>query len=126
MNPATLNLLASLRQEKYTNHLQWDTLRKTTSVYNNFYEAIGWSLLDTAMGNGEKILYLTECPTYTKWFSRFMRGMRLRMGEERRKNALLTPESLNALMKLLEGDWEAGEEKEREPLKEVAYATRSL
>ena len=53
MDPATLNLLASLRQEKYTNHLQWETLRKTTSVYNNFYEASGWSLLGTAMGNGE-------------------------------------------------------------------------
>ena len=120
MDPATLNLLASLRQGKYTNHLQCDTLRKITSVYNNFYEASGWSLLGTAMGNGEKKLYLTECPTYTKWFSRFMRGTRLMMGEEMRQNTPLTPESLSALMKLMKEDWEVRGDEERKQVEEVA------
>ena len=51
---ATLDLLASLRQRKYTNHLQWDTMRKLSSAYGNFYEATGWSPLGVVLGNGEK------------------------------------------------------------------------
>ena len=42
------------------------------------------------------------------------------MGEERRQNTPLTPESPKALIKLLEEDWEMGKEDEREQLEEVA------
>ena len=55
-------------------------------------------------------MYATECTTSTTMSSCIMRGAHLRMGVE----------SLNELMKLLEEDWEAGEECEREPLEEVA------
>ena len=54
MAPANLNLLASLRQGKYKNHLQWDTMHKTTSAYSNFYEASGRTPLGATKVNGEK------------------------------------------------------------------------
>ena len=49
-----------------------------------------------------------------------MRGARLRMGDESMQHSLLTPESLNALIKFLKEEWEARGEDEREPLEEVA------
>jgi len=45
---------------------------------------------ETVVGLGQKKQYVSTGHTFGKWFSRFMRGARLRMGMVRRQNEALT------------------------------------
>ena len=38
MGVDVMTLNASLRKERYVNHLQWDSMRKTASAYNDTFE----------------------------------------------------------------------------------------
>jgi hypothetical protein len=68
------------------------------------------------VGLDQKKQYLSTSHTFGRWFSRFMRGARLRMGMVRRQNDALT--SL-----LLLGVCAAGEEAWRQSSSEVERKT---
>ena len=52
-------------------------------------------------------MYVTDCPTRTEWFERFMKGARLRMGVIKRKNIGLTEEMTHGLLELMSDGWES-------------------
>ena len=66
------------------------------------------------LGRAARKMHPTECPTASVWFARFSRGVKLRMGEETRRNVALTEEGVHGLMTFLEEDWDKGNEMERE------------
>jgi hypothetical protein len=64
--------------------------------------------------------FLNTSPTAGKWFRRFMRGMKLRMGEVKYQNEALTSKMVNGLSDMLEETWRAmGHEQQRERLEEL-------
>jgi hypothetical protein len=87
---ALTTVLASLRQGRNATNVQFDTIRKTQTWYSNVYDVGGNFSCQTVVGLDQKKQYLSTGHTFGKWFSRFMRGARLRMGMVRRQNEALT------------------------------------
>ena len=55
--------------------------------------------------------YVTECPTHSFWFERFMKGVHSRMGDDHRPDAAISVNVMHALMNkvdldFLESQWE--------------------
>ena len=138
MQQACMVLTASLRTGNYASKVQVETVRKTVSGLSNAYGAAGaqvredahdWAAGSTAAGPGD---HPSEAPSSgahslpqasplrSPWFKRFMRGLKLRTGEERRQNEALTSAMVNALDELISRQWLASsDEKERERLEEL-------
>ncbi len=57
------------------------------------------------MAKDMRKLTVTECSTYGNWFSKFMKGMHKRMGDDVRPDRALSHEILVEIMKLVEKDW---------------------
>lgn len=87
---ALTTVLASLRPGKHSSNVQFDTIRKTQTWYANAYDAGEKYSCETVVGLDQKKQYVSTGHTFGKWFSRFMRGTRLRMGMVRRQNEALT------------------------------------
>jgi hypothetical protein len=120
MGMALYTLQASLQRGRYSNHLQWDSMRKTPTWYSNAYGAsLGYNA-GSVMAQDQRKLFSTECPTDGKWFNRFMRGAKLRMGVTRRQQEALTANMVMAVIYVAEGDWQQTvDEEERKDIEEV-------
>ena len=105
MGPAIILLEQSLRQGKYAKHLQYDSMRQSRTAFANFRASTGHVLNQSVMASDNRKLYITDCPTRSNWFERFMKGARLRMGMIRRKNMGLTSEMTHLLLDLMNEDW---------------------
>jgi hypothetical protein len=66
------------------------------------------------VGLDQKKQYLSSSHTFGKWFSRFMRGARLRMGMVRRQNEALTSELVLRMCSVAEGEWRAAQNPARQ------------
>ena len=124
MAPAIMVLSSSLRDGKYTPQVQYETVRKTVTWYGNVWDAgteYNGVMAQGAVDKGEKDNdYISTCPTKAKWFKRFMRGVRLRMGMIRYQNEALTSDMVLAICNLAERDWtEATDESEKERIEET-------
>lgn len=86
MEFATIMLHASLRRGVYADHLQWDTARKTVSWAMNAWSAIVRGEDGTLFASDERTLFSSESPTRTRWFQRFVLGMKKRMGVIRKQD----------------------------------------
>jgi hypothetical protein len=87
---ALTTVLASLRPGKNAAYVQFDTIRKTQTWYANVYNAGENFSCETVVGLDQKKQYVSTGHIFGKWFSRFMRGARLRMGMVRRQNEALS------------------------------------
>jgi hypothetical protein len=87
---ALTTVLALLRPGKHTSNVQFDTIRKTQTWYANAYDAGENYSCETVVGLDQKKQYVSTGHTFGKWFARFMRGTRLRMGMVHRQNEALT------------------------------------
>jgi hypothetical protein len=87
---ALTTVLASLRQGRNSTNVQFDTIRKTQTWYSNAHDAGENYSFETVVGLYQKKQYLSTGHTFGKWFARFMRGARLRMGMVCRQNEALT------------------------------------
>ncbi len=90
MGVALTTVLASLRPDKHSSNVQFDTIQKTQTWYANAYNAGENFSCETVVGLDQKKQYVSTSHTFGKWFTRFMRGARLRMGMVRRQNEALT------------------------------------
>jgi hypothetical protein len=89
---ALTTVLASLRPGKNAAYayVQFDTIRKTQTWYANAYDVGENFSCETVVGLDQKKQYVSTGHIFGKWFSRFMRGARLRMGMVRRQNEALS------------------------------------
>lgn len=70
-------------------HTQYDTIRKLRTFYNHMHEVSPDSVLhkETSFRSQKgDIFLLSDCPTQTRLFTMFMRGMLLRMGRQTEVN----------------------------------------
>jgi hypothetical protein len=89
---ALTTVLASLRPGKNAAfaYVQFDTIRKTQTWYANAYDVGENFSCETVVGLDQKKQYVSTGHIFGKWFSRVMRGARLRMGMVRRQNEALS------------------------------------
>jgi hypothetical protein len=105
MEVASGILNRSLAKGKYAEHVQYETFRKARSAVTNVSQA-GVSGLGATIGAYEKNrLWISEVPTHSFWFTRFMTGIHWRVGEVRKQDEPITIGVLKVIEDLLEGDW---------------------
>ena len=90
MSEALVTLATSLRYGRNSKHIQYDTMRKTRTWLNNAHDAGREYSCETVVGLDRSKQHITTGHTSGKWFGRFMRGSRMRMGMIRMQNEALT------------------------------------
>lgn len=105
MGVAILTVVTSLRAGINTTTIQYDTMRKTQTWFGNAFDAGTRYTCDTVLGLDQKKQYISSSHTFGKWFSRFMKGARLRMGMVRRQNEALTSKLVLEMCRAAESDW---------------------
>jgi hypothetical protein len=80
MAEALTTLVTSLHPGRNATNIQWDTMRKTRTWLSNAHDAGSAYTCETVVGLDRAKQYVTSGHTSGKWFGRFMRGARLRMG----------------------------------------------
>jgi hypothetical protein len=109
MGVAILTVVTSLRAGVHSAIIQYDTMRKTQTWYGNAFDAGREYTCDTVVGLDQKKQYLSSSHTFGKWYSRFMKGARLRMGMIRRQNKALTSAMVLAMCRRAELDWRSAQ-----------------
>jgi hypothetical protein len=105
MKAASGILNRSLDKGKYAEYVQYETFRMARSAVTNVSQA-GVSGLGATIGAYEKSrLWISEVPTHSFWFTRFMTGIHRRVGEERKQDEPIIIGVLKVIEDLLEGDW---------------------
>ena len=113
MSAAVLLLKKSLRPGKYSNNnLTFDTTRKRRGAISSYWHGSVEGMRTSVLAKEEKKLMLTDSPTYSLWFERFIRGMHNRMGDDIRPDEGVDIEllhyMLNTLQECLDNTEDAG------------------
>ena len=101
-------LIRSLDPGKTEETIQFSTARYIRSVYSNIYHATSehqTGLAVTAQGTHK--IQVTNCPSYSYWFERFMRGVHKRMDEEVHSDYALSVKVLHKILGNLDHKWGA-------------------
>ncbi len=88
---------------------QFDTIRKLKSAHSNIHESSMLGVRTGVSSVGDGNLTLSQGITQSLWFKRFMRGCRLRMGQDRKPNLALDVRILVHMMVVFERAIEAAE-----------------
>lgn len=121
MRHALRVLQASLRSGRYTQNVQFETVRKTEAWIGNMHDA-GEGYRGTPVGDGGGLEDKrgSSCETRGRWFRRFMRGVKLRMGQVRYQNEPITSEIILELDAIISAEWrETVDEERKEHLEEL-------
>jgi len=105
MSEALVTIATSLRYGRNSKHIQYDTMRKTRTWLNNAHDAGQEYSCETVVGLDRAKQYVTTGHTSGKWFGRFMKGSRMRMGMIRRQNEALTSALAMAVCAEAETRW---------------------
>mmetsp|Transcript_35888 Transcript_35888/g.85574 ORF Transcript_35888/g.85574 Transcript_35888/m.85574 type:complete len:423 (+) Transcript_35888:1865-3133(+) len=121
MTSAVYVLQASRRAGQYVRNVQYETVRKSATWIGNMYEAgAAYTGAPTTDAPPTAEPFESASPTRRKWFARFLRGVKLRMGQVRYQNEPLTSEMVLALDQLITAEWlRTTDERERERLEEL-------
>ncbi len=120
MAEALTNLVTSLRPGRNSTNIQWDTMRKMRTWLSNAHDAGCKYSCKMVVGMDRTKQHVMSGHTSGKWFSRFMRGARLRMGMIRKQNEALSSALALAVCEAVETRWNsATEEGAREELKDT-------
>jgi hypothetical protein len=105
MSEALVTIATLLRYGRNSKHIQYDTMRKTRTWLNNAHDAGQEYSCETVVGLDRAKQYVTTGHTSGKWFGRFMKGSRMRMGMIRRQNEALTSTLAMAVCAEAETRW---------------------
>jgi hypothetical protein len=120
MAEALTTLVTSLHPGRNSTNIQWETMRKTRMWLSNAHDAGRAYSCETVVGMDRAKQHVTSGHTSGKWFSRFMRGTRLRMGMIRKQNEALSSALALAVCEAAETRWIlATKEGAREELKDT-------
>ena len=124
MGLAIIMLHASLRKGVYRDHLQFDTVRKTVSWAWQAWTAIERGEEGSVFASDDRTMHACDAPTRTKWFQRFVLGVKRRMGVVRKQDEAITSEQMRALLELGEHLWKEakGVEERRRIANTMAFA----
>jgi hypothetical protein len=123
MKLAVCILLRSLDAGRTEDTIQFSTARYLRSAFSNVYHALSQHETGMAvLAQGTTKIFVTNCPSYSYWFERFMRGVHKRMGEEVRSDYALSIGILHKILGNLEDRWTAASTpKQRKEVVEIAF-----
>ena len=81
MQSAIAVLIRSLDKGAYERFVQWETFRRTRSAITNARQASAGGLKDVIGAYERDRLWISQVPTHSFWFVRFMEGLHRRVGE---------------------------------------------
>ncbi len=103
---AVAMLAKSLEPGRYTEHTQFETIRKLRSAYSNLFHASGTGLTSmTTIGRDSAKHFLSKCPTHSTWFKKKSKDCLHRMGQDVWQDLAISIKVMMALMGHLEEDW---------------------
>jgi hypothetical protein len=105
MKAAIAVLDRSLDPGVYSECVQWGTFRKTRSAITNISQAGVSGLQDSVGAYERKHVWISTVVTHQFWFSRFITGVHLRVGEIRKPDELLTIDVLHEIHRILSREW---------------------
>lgn len=105
MGAAIVLLTRSLSPGKNADFVQFETIRKTRSHVSNFFHTIPGGMGDMFISNDSNVSGITNSPTNSFWFKRFIQGCHQRMGDVWSPDRPLTISEALACQDLLEEDW---------------------
>lgn len=107
---AVIMLHASRRKGKYCDHLQYDSARKTVTWYMHAYTAITEEEDGTLFAADGKTMFASSSPTRTKWFQKFLLGMKRRTGVIRKQDEAINSAQILAVLETGEFLWNQAED----------------
>ena len=105
MGAAIVMLQLSLAPGKNDTNVQFGTIRQFRASYSNIFQASVKGQDAAVLAHGTKKLFVTKCPSYGIWFSKFSHGCHRRMGDISKPDRALSIEILVEIMKDLELEW---------------------
>jgi hypothetical protein len=98
-------LLRLLDEGKNAPRVQFETVRRLRAHLSNFVHATPGGMGAAFIGEEGGVSAMTNLPTNSMWFRRFMQGMHKRMGGVWIPDRPLTIVELKAAMEILDEDW---------------------
>ena len=105
MAVAVAMLERSLDPGKYSDRLQFDSVRKGRAAFSNVWHASVHGKDTSVAVRGRVKVITSSCPTNGDWFEKFMMGMHARMGDEWRPDFAVSSRLMVRLLDLLEEAW---------------------
>ena len=105
MRMAIVTLVRSLDKGRYKDTIQFETARKLRSSFANCWNSSEHALTIGVMAKDRAKTFVTECPTYSLWFEKFIQGLHSRMGDDRRPNAAISPRLMKCLLERIDLDY---------------------
>jgi hypothetical protein len=105
MKAAISVLDRSLDPGVYSECVQWGTFRKTRSEITNISQAEVSGLQDLVGAYERKHVWISTVVTHLFWFSWFITGVHLQVGEIRKPDELLTIDVLHEIHQILSREW---------------------
>jgi hypothetical protein len=105
MSAAIIMQLCSLEKGKYTDHLQFETITKFHSAVSNIYHALVEGQKAVVMAKDTQKLVISECPTYSQSYEKYIKGMPKCLGYDVRPDCTLSFEILLEILLLLDAEW---------------------
>ena len=105
MGVATCILEKTLEPGLYGPNVQFSTARKLRSGFANAWGASQHALTMGVMARDKMKTFVTQCPTFSLWFERFISGMHSRMGDIRRPDTAISGKVMHQLMKRVDVDF---------------------
>jgi hypothetical protein len=117
MTEAVIMLERSTDKGKNADTIQFQTMRKLRSMFNNVWQASARGQSPMVMAKEKNKLSVLESKTHCEFFERFVRGAHKRMGDIVKPDMALSLPILHEIMRLIEADWSNSEnDSDREAL----------
>jgi hypothetical protein len=123
MRVACAILMRSIDKGKNAATIQYETMRKLRSHIANFVHTCPGGIGARFMGEEGAAGAVSNSPTNSEWFRRFMKGCHRRMGDVWMPDRPVTMQELWKCLMLLEEDWEVFEKDPEGQLRAAAMAT---
>jgi hypothetical protein len=98
-------LLRSLDEGRNAPKVQFETVRRLRAHLSNFVHTTPTGVGPSFIGEEGGVAAITNSPTNSMWFRRFMKGMHKRMGDVWIPDRPLTIGEIKASLQILEEDW---------------------
>jgi hypothetical protein len=121
MQAAVAVLDRSLDEGKHDVNVQFETFRRVRSVVRNIEQATRNGLGDVIGAYKRNRMWISRVTTHSFWFSRFMQGIRKRVGQVVKQDWPIRIDSLHAVQVLLEQEWNhtGGDEERKKQVAEI-------
>ena len=125
MKEAVLQLRRTRDKGRYDKFIQYGTARKFRSGFSNFWNTTPLSSAGAVMARDTSKLFVSNNPTYGRWWEKFLEGMHNRMGDDVRPDLAISLKVMGAMLRFMELNYSEAIGK-REKAKIASFAMFSI